>query len=85
MSENEEIEKVDPLDRTTFPEEFFDMDDDYNIQDIDLIKNSNIVENVFLENKRFKFDEENYSNNNNNNNINSLRIKQFSNKGKTIS
>jgi hypothetical protein len=33
---------------------------------------------MFLANKRFKFDEENYSNNNNN--INNLGIKQLSNK-----
>jgi hypothetical protein len=73
MDENEEVENKDQFDKTTFQEEFFDIDDN-NIENTDLIEDINIVENMFLENKRFEFDEENCSNINNNN-INSLGIK----------
>jgi hypothetical protein len=61
-----------------FPKSFFDKDDNINTEDIDLVEDPSIVENMFLENKKFKFDEENCSNNNNN--INNLGTKQLSNK-----
>jgi hypothetical protein len=81
MSENEEIEEEDLLDRTLFQEQVYDdNDDDYYLKSIKLVEDTNIVESMFLENKRFKYDEENCSNNNNNDNINNLGIKQLSNK-----
>jgi hypothetical protein len=82
MNENQEIEEIeeDPLDKGLFPESIFDDDDDIYLENIKLIGDTNIEENMFLENKRFKFDEESYSNNNNNDNINNLGIKQLRNK-----
>jgi hypothetical protein len=80
MNENEEIEEEDPLDTTLFQEPVFDDDDDYYLKSIKLIEDTNIVESMFLENKRFKYDEESCSNNTNNDNINNLRRKQLSNK-----
>jgi hypothetical protein len=46
MSENKEVEKVNPFDRTIFQEQFFNIDD-YNIDDTDLIVDTNIAENMF--------------------------------------
>jgi hypothetical protein len=85
MNENEEIEEVeeeDPFDRTLFPEPVLDNDDNIYLENIKLIKDTNIVENMFLENKKFKYDDEcsSNNNNNNNNNTNNLGIKQLSNK-----
>jgi hypothetical protein len=81
MSKNEEIEEIedDPLDRTLFQEPVFDDDDDYYLKCIKSVEGTNIVENMFLENRRFKYDEECCSNNNKNN-LNNLGIKQLSNK-----
>jgi hypothetical protein len=82
MNENEEIEEVeeeDPFDRTLFQKPIMDDDcDDIYLESIKLIEDTNIVENMFLENKRFKFDEEKCSNNDDN--INNVGIKQLSNK-----
>jgi hypothetical protein len=80
MNENEEIECEDPFSRTLFPEPIFDDDDDIYLENIKLIEDTNIVENMFLEDKRFKYDVEKCSNNNNNDNVNNLGIKQLSNK-----
>jgi hypothetical protein len=33
MNENEEVEKEDPFNTTIFPEQFFDLDGDINIED----------------------------------------------------
>jgi hypothetical protein len=66
------VEEVDPFDKGIFLEELFDINDDINIEKIYLIEDTNIVENMFFENKRFKYDEENYSDKNNNDNINNL-------------
>jgi hypothetical protein len=79
--ENDEIEDV--LGRILFPEPILDNDDDcdeYYLKCINAIEDTNIVEKMFLENKRFKNDEECCSNNNNNDNINNLGIKQLSHK-----
>jgi ATP sulfurylase len=83
IEEIEEIEEEDLLDRTLFQEPVFDDEDDddnYYLKSIKLIEDTNIVKNMFLENKRFKYDEEHCSNNKNNDNINNLGIKQLSNK-----
>jgi hypothetical protein len=79
--ENDEIEEIeDTFDRTTFPESIMDDDcDEYYLKCINAVEDTNIVEDMFLQNKKFKYDEECCSNNNNNN-INNLGIKQLSNK-----
>jgi hypothetical protein len=82
MSENEEIEEIeeDPLDWTLFQEPVFDDDDDeYYLKCIKSVEDTHILENMFLENKRFNYDEECCSNNNNHN-TNNLGIKQLSKK-----
>jgi hypothetical protein len=76
MNESEEIEEIEDVEE----EDPFDNNDDYYLKCIKLVEDTNIVENIFLENKRFKYDEESCSNNNNNNNINNLGIKQLSNR-----
>jgi hypothetical protein len=84
MNENEEIEEIeeieeDTLDRTVFTKPVFDDDDDIYLENIKLVEDTNILENMFLENKRFKYDKECCSNNNNHN-TNNLGIKQLSKK-----
>jgi hypothetical protein len=62
MNENEEIKEIeveDIFDRILFSEPIFDIDDDVIIEDFDLVEDTNIEENMFLKNKKFKFDEEN--------------------------
>jgi hypothetical protein len=78
MNENEEIVEEVPFDRTLFPEPIFDGDVEIYLENIKLIEDQNIKENMFLENRRFKCDEEKCSSKNNNDNINNLGIKQLS-------
>jgi hypothetical protein len=56
-----------------------DDNDDYYLKCISAVEDTNIVEDMYLQNKKFKYDEECCSNNNdNNNNISNLGIKQLS-------
>jgi hypothetical protein len=83
MSENDENEETeeeeDILGRTSFPESIMDDCDEYYLKCVNHVEDTNIVENKFLENKRFKYDDENCSNKSNNNNINNLG-KELNNK-----